>query len=115
MIHNLKQLLGYDVSNDFIMINEDKRYLNYDKTKQDKKIKYVTELVETMGFTFDNIGKDSKLSKEVFEENRDKCLKDCKIFNDHAKSEFLFNMKINELQSNKAFMDSLIHCCNILV
>lgn len=106
VLYNLKQLKRDDVEDDLLTINvhTDKRYLNYEKAKQKQRIDYVKDLVETMGFDIGNIGKNSMISRDVFDENRKKCLKDCKIFNDRIKSESLFDLKINKLQTLRAFM-----------
>jgi hypothetical protein len=106
VLYNLRQLKKGDIEDDLLTIDvhTDKRYLNYEKAKQKQRIEYVKDLVETMGFSFDNIGKESMISRDVFDVNREKCMKECKIFTDRVKSESLFDLKINKMQTNRAFM-----------
>jgi hypothetical protein len=106
VLYNLRQLKGVNDDEDLITIDlhTDKKYLNYEKAKQNQRIEYVKDLVVTMGFNFDNINKDSTISKDIFDENRKKCIKNCKIFTNSMKTESLFDVKINNIQSNRAFM-----------
>jgi hypothetical protein len=106
VLYNLRQLKGITIADDLLTIDKHKdvRYLNYDKTKQSQRIEYIRDLVKIMGFGFDNIGKNSMISKIDFETNKIKSLEICKIFTNPVKSETLFDFKINKLHSNKAFI-----------
>ena len=107
VLDNLRQLKSNDIKEDDIITIDEftkKRYLNYDKAKQVIRIEYVKDLVETMGFSLDNIGKNSMISRDEFDLNKVNCFETCKIFTDKNQSELLFDVKIGKLQTNKAFL-----------
>jgi hypothetical protein len=56
-----------------------------------------------MGFTSDSVGKEYALSKEVFDTNRKRCLKESNLFINNN-SEQIFGTKIIKTTTNKAFM-----------
>jgi hypothetical protein len=108
VLHNLRHLKNNENvdGDDLITIDKhiDKKYLNYEKAKQTERIEYVKDLIETLGFDLNNVGKDSMISRDEFDINKINCFEICKIFTDIEHAEPLFGVKICNLQTNKAFM-----------
>ena len=97
IIYNLK-LLKYGETQDGLISLMDSK-----KRSNNKKAKYIMDLIETLGFKLNNIGKNSIQSKKVFDENREKCYKSSKIYT-KEKSKRLFDVKISKFETNKAFL-----------
>ena len=97
IIYNLKLLKYNEMQDGLISLMDSKKRSN------NKKAKYIRDFIETLGFTMNNIGKNSILSKKAFDANREKCYKSSKIYT-KEKSKTLFDVKISKFETNKAFM-----------
>ena len=115
VLHNLRVIGGLDIKGNewdddkneeyFLTIDTEtnKKYLNYDRAKHKERIECMINLIDTLGFTMDIVGKDNMLTKEEYEKNRLKALNDAKIFKD-KKMGLLFDIKVSQIKTNRAFM-----------
>ena len=97
ILYNLRLLKNHEIQEGIISICDNKKLSNNEKAG------YIREIIETLGFSLDNVGRASALSKDVYDVNRERACKECKIFKD-KKIGALFDVKSDELKTNKAFM-----------
>jgi hypothetical protein len=100
---NLKLLLGKKDIKLYNGIDENQIIrVNFDKIKKQEQINMIKQVINKLGFKFDNM--NNKINKEDFLERINRCQEKCSLFIDTQKSQPLFGFNKKKLGSVKSFL-----------